>query len=59
MHHETASIPTPAGEVEGTLDLPTGATGVVLFAMAAAAAASVRAIISLPAPCALPASALC
>jgi len=32
MHHETASIPTPAGEVEGTLDLPTGATGVVLFA---------------------------
>jgi putative phosphoribosyl transferase len=32
MHHETASVPTPAGEVEGTLDLPTGATGVVLFA---------------------------
>jgi len=32
MHHETASIPTPAGTVEGTLDLPTGATGVVLFA---------------------------
>jgi len=32
MHHETASIPTPAGEVEGALDLPTGATGVVLFA---------------------------
>jgi len=32
MHHETASIPTPAGAVEGTLDLPTGATGVVLFA---------------------------
>jgi len=32
MHHETAIIATPAGEVEGTLDLPTGATGVVLFA---------------------------
>ncbi|MGW8393091.1 dienelactone hydrolase family protein [Pseudoduganella sp. HUAS MS19] len=32
MHHEIASIATPAGEVEGTLDLPTGATGVVLFA---------------------------
>lgn len=32
MHHETARIATPAGEVEGTLDVPTGATGVVLFA---------------------------
>ncbi|WP_426338535.1 dienelactone hydrolase family protein [Pseudoduganella sp. S-14] len=32
MHHQTASIATPAGEVEGTLDLPTGAKGVVLFA---------------------------
>jgi putative phosphoribosyl transferase len=32
MHHETARIATPAGDVEGTLDVPTGATGVVLFA---------------------------
>ena len=32
MHHQTASIATPAGEVEGTLDLPIGAKGVVLFA---------------------------
>jgi putative phosphoribosyl transferase len=32
MHHETASIATPAGPVEGALDLPTGASGVVLFA---------------------------
>ncbi|WP_051293521.1 dienelactone hydrolase family protein [Pseudoduganella violaceinigra] len=32
MHHETASIPTSAGTVEGTLDLPAGARGVVLFA---------------------------
>jgi putative phosphoribosyl transferase len=32
MQHETVSIPTPAGEVEGALDLPTGASGVVLFA---------------------------
>jgi putative phosphoribosyl transferase len=32
MLHETASIATPAGVVEGTLDLPTGASGVVLFA---------------------------
>ncbi|KQV61860.1 MULTISPECIES: dienelactone hydrolase family protein [unclassified Duganella] len=32
MLHETASIATPAGELEGTLDLPTGAKGVVLFA---------------------------
>jgi len=32
MLHETASIATPAGAVEGTLDLPTGAKGVVLFA---------------------------
>lgn len=32
MLHETVSIPTPAGEVEGALDLPAGAAGVVLFA---------------------------
>ncbi len=32
MHHETVSIPTPAGAVEGTLDLPAAARGVVLFA---------------------------
>jgi len=32
MLHETASIATPAGAVEGTLDLPTGTKGVVLFA---------------------------
>ncbi len=32
MHHESVSIPSPAGAVEGTLDLPTGASGVVLFA---------------------------
>jgi putative phosphoribosyl transferase len=32
MHHESVSIPTAAGEVEGALDLPTGASGVVLFA---------------------------
>jgi putative phosphoribosyl transferase len=32
MQHETVSIPTPAGAVEGALDLPTGASGVVLFA---------------------------
>jgi putative phosphoribosyl transferase len=32
MQHETVSIPTPAGEVEGALDLPNGASGVVLFA---------------------------
>ena len=32
MLHETAIIPTPAGAIEGTLDLPTGASGVVLFA---------------------------
>jgi putative phosphoribosyl transferase len=32
MQHETVSIDTPAGAVEGTLDLPTGASGVVLFA---------------------------
>jgi putative phosphoribosyl transferase len=32
MHHESVSIATPAGDVEGALDLPTGASGVVLFA---------------------------
>lgn len=32
MQHETVSIDTPAGVVEGTLDLPNGARGVVLFA---------------------------
>ncbi|MCE3260971.1 MAG: putative phosphoribosyltransferase [Pseudoduganella sp.] len=32
MQHETVSIPTPGGMIEGTLDLPTGASGVVLFA---------------------------
>ncbi|SFF78234.1 Dienelactone hydrolase [Duganella sp. CF458] len=32
MHQETASIATPAGEVAGTLDLPAGAKGIVLFA---------------------------
>lgn len=32
MQHETVSIPTPGGEIEGALDLPTGASGVVLFA---------------------------
>jgi len=32
MLHETVSIPTPAGEVEGAFDLPSGAAGVVLFA---------------------------
>ncbi|MTW14405.1 alpha/beta hydrolase [Pseudoduganella eburnea] len=32
MQHETVRIDTPAGAVEGTLDLPTGASGVVLFA---------------------------
>ncbi len=32
MQHEIVSIDTPAGAVEGALDLPTGAFGVVLFA---------------------------
>ncbi|WP_342113330.1 dienelactone hydrolase family protein [Pseudoduganella sp. OTU4001] len=32
MQHATVSIPTPAGAIEGTLDLPTGASGIVLFA---------------------------
>jgi len=32
MQHETVSIDTPAGTVEGALDLPIGARGVVLFA---------------------------
>ncbi len=32
MLHETVIIETSAGAVEGTLDLPTGARGVVLFA---------------------------
>lgn len=32
MQHASVSIPIPAGAVEGTLDLPTGASGVVLFA---------------------------
>lgn len=32
MQHELVSIDTPAGAVEGALDLPTGAHGVVLFA---------------------------
>jgi len=32
MQHELVSIDTPAGAVEGALDLPNGARGVVLFA---------------------------
>jgi len=32
MQHETISIDTPAGTVEGALDLPNDARGVVLFA---------------------------
>lgn len=32
MHHEIVSIPTAPGEIEGALDVPTGASGVVLFA---------------------------
>ena len=32
MHHEIVSIQTPAGVVEGALDLPGRAAGVVLFA---------------------------
>ena len=32
MQHETVSIDTSAGTVEGALDLPNGALGVVLFA---------------------------
>jgi putative phosphoribosyl transferase len=32
MQHETVSIDTPAGTVEGALDLPNDARGVVLFA---------------------------